>query len=109
MINALVDWYRSTPLLWRRLIVTILVPVNEYIFVVPCRWGLNAAAKINPNIAIALLPVLLVVGVLTAATCCLFIIEMLPGVVNKIHNPTLRTAGYVGMLAWVIVPFHLIS
>ena len=75
MIYKFFSWYSSTPLGWRRFLVAALVPIQEYLFLEPCRRALNTVAKVSPGLAIASLPLLLLAGVLTALVVSLFVYE----------------------------------
>lgn len=109
MINRFFKWYGSTPLLWRRLIISILVPVMEYVLLDPCRWALNAATKISPTLSIALLPVLLVVAVLTAVIVSMFVIEFSIGIVSKIQNKFFKLFVFMCVFGWAVGLFYLIN
>jgi len=112
MIYRFFAWYRSMPLLRRRFLVFMLVPVQEYIFFGPSRRALNFIAKSSPNLAIASLPAILVMGVMTAAIVCIFAYEFL-GIGKDIKNRFIRLFVFscvLGcILTWVIFPLHVIK
>lgn len=109
MKNKIFAWYRSTPLWWRRFFITILVPVQEYIFLEPFRNALNAMARFSPKLAIASLPFVLVMGGLTAAVICLFVLEFFAAVGSKTKNKAVGWIALACIFAWVILPLHVIT
>lgn len=109
MIYKFFSWYSSTPLGWRRFLVAALVPIQEYLFLEPCRRALNAVAKVSPGLAIASLPLLLLTGALTALVVSLFVYEFFVGIGHKIKNKAVGLAFVVCVFAWVILPLHFIN
>jgi hypothetical protein len=108
MLNKLWDWYADTPLGWRRFFLAILVPVQEYIFLEPYRKLLNLIAKFSPYLAIALVPTLLFMGLLTAIVIVLFIYEFLLGIGNKIKNKSVGYVFHLCVMGWVLLPIRVL-
>lgn len=109
MIYKFFSWYSSAPLGWRRFVVAALVPIQEYLFLEPCRGALNAIAKVNPAIAIASLPLLLFVGILTALMVGLFVYEFFVRIGYTIKSKIVDLAFVVCVFAWVVRPLHFIG
>jgi len=108
MLNRLWDWYVDTPLGWRRFFIAILVPVQEYIYLEPYRTLLNLIAKFSLYLAIALLPTLLFMGLLTAIVVVLFVYEFLLGIGNKIKRKSVGVVFHLCVMGWVVLPIHLL-
>jgi hypothetical protein len=109
MIYKFFSWYSSTPLGWRRLLVAVLVPIQEYLFLEPCRRALNLVIKVSPGLAIASLPLLLLAGMLTALVISLFVYEFFVGIGHTIKNKAVGLAFLACLFAWVFIPLHFIS
>jgi hypothetical protein len=109
MIYKFFSWYSSTPLGWRRFIVAVLVPIQEYLFVEPCRRAFNLVIKVSPGLAIACVPLLLLAAVLTALVISLFVYEFFVGIGRAIKSKAVGLAFLVCLFAWVFVPLHFIS
>ena len=109
MINALWDWYVSIPAIRRRIVVAVLVPVQDYLFLEPSRNAFNALARFSPALAIASLPLLLVVGVFTAGVTCAFVIEYLVGVGKHVRNKATGFLLLCLVMGWAFLPFPLLA
>jgi hypothetical protein len=109
MINALWDWYVSIPPIRRRIVLAVLVPVQDYLFLGPSRNALNALARFSPGLAIASVPLLLVVGVLTALVTCAFLVEYLVGVGRHVRNKAAGVFLFCVVMGWAFLPFPLIA
>lgn len=109
MVYKFFAWYAATPLFWRRIVVAAFVPIQEYLFLEPCRRALNALAKFNRALALASLPLLLLAGALTAAAICLFVYEFHVGVGGKLKNKAAGLGLGLFMIGWVFIPLHFIG
>jgi hypothetical protein len=109
MIYKFYSWYSSTPLGWRRFFVAILVPIQEYLLLEPCRRALNMVVKVSRALAIASLPLLLLASMLTALVISLFVYEFFVGIGPSIKNKAVGLAFLACLFAWVILPLHFIS
>ena len=109
MLNALWDWYMSIPAIRRRIVLAGLVPVQDYLFLEPSRNALNALARFSPGLAIVSLPLLLVVGVLTALVTCAFVVECLVGVGKHVKNKAAGVLLICLVMGWAFLPFPLIA
>lgn len=109
MTRNFLSWYSSMPLSRRRFLIAALVPVQEYLFLEPCRRALNTVAKASPELAIACLPLLLLAGVLTALVVSLFIYEFFMWIGCAVRNKVAALAFLACAFAWVILPLHFIN
>jgi hypothetical protein len=109
MINTVWDWYASIPAIRRRILVAVLVPVQDYLFLEPSRNVFNALVRFSPALAIASLPLLLLVGLLTAVVTCLFVVEYLAGVGKHVKNKAVGYLLFCLVMGWAFLPFPLIA
>jgi hypothetical protein len=109
MINALWNWYVSIPAIRRRIFIAVLVPVQDYLFLEPSRNALNALARFSPTLAIASVPLLLVVGLLTAVVTCAFVVEYMVGVGKHVRNKAVGFLLICLVMSWAFLPFPLIA
>jgi len=98
----------STPMNLRRFALVLLVPAIEYLCLESCRRGLNIAIAISPALGIAMLPIVLVVSVITAAVIVLFFLEFF----NLLGNIKKRFTARLCLLliyGWIMLPLYLLK
>lgn len=109
MINKFIDWYLSTRLMWRRIILAILAPACLFVTIEPLRLLVGVVAKLNRFLGIACLPILLLALAVSVVIVCLFVVEMLAGLGKKIENNVVRFAVVAVILIWLLIPVYLVK
>lgn len=108
MINNFIDWYMSTRLMWRRIILAILVPASFYFMLEPARMAVGVIIKFNRLLGAASLSIVLLLGILNAIILSLFVLEFL-GIGSKIKNKVIGAAFKFAIFVWVLMPIYLMK
>lgn len=105
-LYRLAVWYSQTPVIPRRIIVILAVPLMEYLTFILLLRLQNFFIQHHRAAGMAFLPVMLLACLLVAMACVLFIWEAYHA---KIKNRLVAWIYLACLFAWVIMPLHVMT